>query len=207
MTVEAEGITSYKRSLSDKIVETAMTMFLRDGVRAVRMDDISSALSISKRTLYELYRDKETLLHEGVRRLHERKHDALVAFSSGERNVIEIVAYAYKMQLEYLKAANPLFFTDIGKYPAIQKFFDEQTTKTRVQFKDFIARGIREGYFRPDLDVNIVAAIFESVEDHFSRDNLHEQYPVEVLFSNIILTCIRGMCTPEGVHLIDSLLA
>ena len=41
------------------IVEQAAKMFVNQGVKAVRMDDIAHELSISKRTLYELFGDKE----------------------------------------------------------------------------------------------------------------------------------------------------
>ena len=37
-------------------------MFLKQGVKAVRMDDIAVELRISKRTLYEMFSDKEELM-------------------------------------------------------------------------------------------------------------------------------------------------
>ena len=57
-----KNISTYKEALKDKILTTAMTAFARNGIRAVKMDDIANALSISKRTLYEVYRNKEDLL-------------------------------------------------------------------------------------------------------------------------------------------------
>lgn len=46
----------------EKIVAQAMQIFLKQGIKAVRMDDIAQMMGISKRTLYELFGDKETLL-------------------------------------------------------------------------------------------------------------------------------------------------
>ena len=52
---ETKGMTLYKQGLKSTILETAMKLFVKNGIRAVRMDDVASELSISKRTLYEIY--------------------------------------------------------------------------------------------------------------------------------------------------------
>lgn len=39
-------------------------MFYQHGIRKVKMDDIAKRLRISKRTVYEIYADKEDLLLE-----------------------------------------------------------------------------------------------------------------------------------------------
>jgi AcrR family transcriptional regulator len=47
------------------IVEEAAVMFRTYGIRAVTMDMLASHLGISKRTIYEVFRDKDELL-QGV---------------------------------------------------------------------------------------------------------------------------------------------
>ena len=55
----------HKQELRERIVETAMRAFSMQGIRAVKMDDVAKMLGISKRTLYELYENKEYLI-DGV---------------------------------------------------------------------------------------------------------------------------------------------
>ena len=50
--------TNYRQELRDKILRTAIRLFKQHGVKSVKMDDISNALAISKRTLYEIYDNK-----------------------------------------------------------------------------------------------------------------------------------------------------
>lgn len=59
--------TCYKLELRNRILKAAMTEFLHKGVKSVKMDDIANTLAISKRTLYEIYSNKEELLLEAVR--------------------------------------------------------------------------------------------------------------------------------------------
>jgi AcrR family transcriptional regulator len=66
--------TLYRKGLKEKILQTSMQMFKVHGIKAVKMDDIATRLSISKRTLYEIYANKEDLLLEGIR-LHEKENN------------------------------------------------------------------------------------------------------------------------------------
>ena len=80
--------TSYRASLRGRIIDCALQEFADNGIRAVRMNDIASALAISKRTLYELFKDKETLLFESVKEYEVRKKLALKAYSEKGHHVM-----------------------------------------------------------------------------------------------------------------------
>ena len=55
----------------ERIIEQAMQMFVAQGIRSVRMDDIAQQLGVSKRALYELFGDKEGLLYLAMERFLE----------------------------------------------------------------------------------------------------------------------------------------
>ena len=57
--------------LRERIVDTALQSFVTHGIKSITMDDIAAALGISKRTLYEVFADKETLLMECLRRAQD----------------------------------------------------------------------------------------------------------------------------------------
>lgn len=59
---------SSRAELRERIVETAMNAFTSHGIKSITMDDIAASLGISKRTLYEVFSDKESLLKEGILR-------------------------------------------------------------------------------------------------------------------------------------------
>ena len=50
----------------EQIMDQVMAMFIAQGIKSVRMDDIARQLSISKRTLYEMFGDKEELLYQCI---------------------------------------------------------------------------------------------------------------------------------------------
>ena len=46
---------------------TALDLFSQYGIKSVSMDDIARNIGISKRTIYEFFEDKETLLQEAIK--------------------------------------------------------------------------------------------------------------------------------------------
>ena len=57
----------------ERIIEQAAKMFAEQGIKSIRMDDIAKALGVSKRTLYEMFEDKEELLYLSIRFMQSRR--------------------------------------------------------------------------------------------------------------------------------------
>ena len=93
-----------------------MSLFLEHGIRAVRMDDIANHLSISKRTLYEVFSNKEQLLMEGIARSHEAKRKKARQLLEDSSNVMDAFIKLSRIELEDLKMLKPVFVSDLFKY-------------------------------------------------------------------------------------------
>lgn len=67
-----------------KILTKSSELFVKQGVRKTSMDEISSSLSISKRTVYECFRSKEELLKICVlNRIEEYKNEVEIKTRGG----------------------------------------------------------------------------------------------------------------------------
>ncbi|MCK9179371.1 MAG: TetR/AcrR family transcriptional regulator, partial [Bacteroides sp.] len=55
-----------RTAIKERVIDAALSQFLTHGVRSVTMDEIASSVRISKRTLYEMFTDKETLLKDCI---------------------------------------------------------------------------------------------------------------------------------------------
>ena len=115
--------------LRNKIIRTASQAFRSNGIKCITMDEIAASLSMSKRTLYEIFEDKETLLRECIL----ADHDELIAFI-GEvmkeaKNVLEVILVCYKKNIERFHETNKQFFEDIKKYPRVYDLIKEFKTR------------------------------------------------------------------------------
>ena len=111
------------------------------------MDDIAARLKISKRTLYEIYQNKEDLLYEVVVLNDKRGLEKLEEFDKPGTNVINIIIHVFKLQTEEFSRINPVFLEDIGKYPKLMEYIQNKRKRKRKQVVAFIERGISEGVF------------------------------------------------------------
>lgn len=199
--------TAYRASLRERIIEKAMQDFSKHGIRAVKMDTLARELGISKRTMYEIFEDKESLLFEGIKVYGERKREYMHSYAEEGHDVIDIIMEAYHMKVEEVRAVNPDFYLDLMKYPRLAQYIKEAQQKSREGFLAFMKRGVDDGYFRPDVNYELVPHIFDALGQYILTNSLVQQYSVEELFSNCFLIALRGFCTDKGLHTIDKLMA
>ena len=167
------------------------------------MDDIANELKISKRTLYEIYSNKEELLLEVVRRDKQREKRRLDEIGRTGSNVINIIIEICRFRLEEFSQINPLFFEEIHKYPEllayVRRVHDERETDAHA----FIQRGIDEGLFIPNLNYNIVRTMIVALQNAIMNQYLYKKYDIKELAHVSILFFIRAYCTMKGVKLLD----
>ena len=199
-------ISQYKLGLRDKIVDVAMNLFIKHGIRLVRMDDVAHEMGISKRTIYELYEKKEDLLYEVVV-CHFKQRQAVMADVLGRCNdVMEILLEVYHQKVADFKNTNPLFFTEMIRYPQLLQFLNDQNLMMRQHSLDFYHRGVEEGYFRPDVNYSLAIILFDVMGQFIMEKELYRTYSIEEIFKNIVFVSIRGMCTERGIRAIDKIL-
>ena len=188
--------SAYRLALREKIMDTAMQLFIRRGIRAVRMDDIAQQLSISKRTLLQ-----------SIVKYNEQRVARISEYASQGHNVIDVVLEAYRIKLAETRMVNPVFFSDIIKYPKVEKYIKNMREYSRDKFVLFINKGIQEGYFKKSKNLNLIPLLMDAVGDYIMSNQLLQQYPAEELFDSFYLLPLRGLCTEQGVRKLDEAIA
>ena len=201
---EAKNLSRYREVLRGKILDVAMKRFAAQGIKAVRMDDIASELNISKRTLYEIYENKETLLYEGIKVYKARREEAFQRLQVECENVMDIMLKIYHVKVDEFKLICSQFYSDLVKYPRVVELLQETKKDQRQRSLDFMQRGVREGYFRSDIDLSLVASMFESVAQFIVTNQIYKNYSIEVIFRSIVFVSLRGICTRKGIDVLDT---
>lgn len=195
---------AYRQQLKGRIMETALKAFTQQGIRAVKMDAIASELSISKRTLYEIYEDKEHLLFETIKNYDERKRQTLTEYAQQDNHhVLDIILEAYRLKLKEIRSVNPLFYTDILKYPKLAQYIKNNNERARERYTAFMQRGVDEGYLRPDVNYQMIPYMMEAISQYILTSKLLDKYSFEEMFTNYFLVSLRGLCTQRGIKVID----
>ena len=120
----------------EKILKTALSLFFKYGIKHVTMDDIAKELGISKKTIYQFYKEKDDLITQlcAVEIKSQRCGFEEVAKQSSDA-LHEIMLISEQM-MQMLQGVNPVFFKDLQKfYPSVYEMFNnfkkEFATPTR----------------------------------------------------------------------------
>lgn len=190
----------YRQDLKEKIIDYAMREFYKRGVKAVKMDEISQGLHVSKRTVYEIFGDKEEMLLVGMRSQQAKMRVALERFARTEHhNVIDIISYFYRLQMERNRQIEPVFFEEIHKYPRILEFLEESHQNERSQRVRFYKEGVKEGVFRKDINFDLLSEIGHITMEETMKRQLYKQFNMQTIFDNYFMILIRGICTDRGL--------
>ncbi|MBN2745322.1 MAG: TetR/AcrR family transcriptional regulator [Bacteroidales bacterium] len=161
----------------EEILEVSEQLFRRNGIRSVSMDDISNALGVSKKTLYKHVSDKNRLVNLTLENAIARQRLQQKDCEKGA-NAIESFYMVYKNLTDMIRQANFAVEYDLQKYyPKLYlKMRELRHEKMKSGITENLKRGIREGLYREDLDVETITKLnvllSESMHDYdFLEDN------------------------------------
>lgn len=196
--------------ISNRILLTAAELFTRYGVKSVTMDDVATALGISKKTIYQHFADKDEIVYQVVKLEMEKDQCEHLELDKVSENTIDKIMRSANMMRVQFASMNPSLIFDVKKYhPRAWQIFQEHKQKFLIESirQDFI-RGIKEGVFRADLNIEVLCRLrMEEIEMGFD----YQLFPpdkfnlldVQLVFLDHF---IRGILSEHGVVIYESYL-
>ena len=186
-----------------EILEKTVGLFYEFGIRNLNMDDISRSLGISKKTLYQYVKSKEDLI-EKLFYYDEMKWDEeLSKVNFEELNAIEILIQVSLKVFEEMGKLNPKLKFELKKYyePIYNEFMVRKQNHIFSQMSKNIEKGIKEGLYRSDVNVELVAGLYvRNLVDMHNKDYcIIENITFEEVFQVMFENHIRAISTPDGI--------
>lgn len=193
--------------IKDRIMQAAVELFMRNGIRSVSMDDIAARLGMSKKTLYKWFDNKDQIVLATMQQhLLQEESNCEVVFTTGA-NALEENYNLMQWHKTMLAGINPSIFHELQKYyPEAWALF-EQHKNTFILRKiiDNLNRGIAEGVFRTDLDVEVLARLrLAEIQLMFDPHVFSpKHFDLQRLHTVTIEHFLYGICTLQGHRLIN----
>ena len=190
-----------------RIIAHAATLFARNGCKAITMDDIANSMGISKRTIYENFRDKEALLEACLHYFFEHNEFDVKQLLQSSDNII---ASIFKM----LETTSKIFFRlKFNFLNELQKYYPETYKNTikisKQQYLEntdkLLQKGITDGIVREDVNPAIMAVLINEVSLLVLHKDIFTEYGFDKKSAmHTCMSCItRGMLTEKGLHILD----
>ncbi|EHQ29424.1 TetR/AcrR family transcriptional regulator [Mucilaginibacter paludis] len=191
----------------DRILEGAEELFFKAGIRSVTMDEIARHLGMSKKTIYQYYRDKDDIVSALVQKKLEEDKEEMCGIGIKSSNVMEEMITMMKHSEDFFSRVNPIVIHDLQKYyPEAWQFFQRFKADVVIDsMQDILDRGIVQGYVREDIDTKAMARMrVWQIELGFDNSvfphNEFNSWKVQLQFLEHF---IYGICTAKGHEILN----
>ncbi|MFM2291550.1 MAG: hypothetical protein RIS29_1363 [Bacteroidota bacterium] len=151
-------------SQQELIISTASSLFVQFGIRSVSIDNVCNELRMSKKTFYTFFAQKEELVEAVVVYQRKQRNDRFEKLFKN-KNAIDSLILSIKELRKVMDQESAVMCNDLEKYyPRVNEKYEQiSREEIRAGFESFLNQGIAEGYFREDLDIEMIA-LFHSVQ-------------------------------------------
>ncbi|WP_368137116.1 TetR/AcrR family transcriptional regulator [Bacteroides caccae] len=198
---------SQRAELKERIIATATEAFTTKGIKSITMDDIAAALGISKRTLYEVFVDKESLLKDCILTVQAERDRYLQEVYEQSHNVLEVILTVFQKSIEMFHKTNKRFFEDIKKYPKVYNMMKERSESDSEKTMSFFMLGVEQGIFRSDVNFAIVNLLVREQFDVLLNTDVCNEYSFIEVYESIMFTYIRGISTEKGAKVLEDFIS
>lgn len=159
MTAERPAAPANTRR--DELLALAATMFAERGMRATTVRDIADSAGILSGSLYHHFSSKEEMVDEVLRGFLDWLFHRYQEIVATEPNPVQRLKGLFMASFEAIETqhAAVVIYQDEAKHLSSQARFayvDERNREQRQMWVEVLTQGIEEGYFRPDVDVDLV---------------------------------------------------
>jgi TetR/AcrR family transcriptional regulator, cholesterol catabolism regulator len=189
-------------NIKDKIQKGAEELFMRYGVRSISMDDIARHLAVSKKTLYQHFADKEDIVTITCKGHLDRNAEEFQAIRKTSKNAIEELVMLSVCLKRNMEDMNPSLLFDLQKYhpKAWSVWMNHKHKFIGESVKRNLRQGIEEGYFRPEIDPEVIGAVrLEMVQLAFNEEIFpREKFRLPEVQMQIFDHFVFGLLTDKG---------
>lgn len=192
--------------MRDNIIQIALSQFHHLGIRSVSVDDICATLRISKKTFYQHFKKKEDLIEEII--LHvQNEFSGRCMRQFKDKNSIDIFIMNIREIKRAIEKESFLFWHDLKKYypKLFSKYYDLQRDVIRINFEQNIHRGIEEGFYREDIDIEMLS-YFHTVQMRHTFESMIEDqqlFPLKRVVDFFIDLMVHLIVNEKGLKYLE----
>lgn len=191
-----------KRSeVREHILRTAYRMIAENGIRAVRIDDIANEIAVSKRTLYELFPDRTTLIATCCSHETDRLREEIGRVAEDtNKDAFERLTELFDVYVRSIYSVSGYFLSEIRGRAECMENHASMSRLWLTTFSTLLTKGIEAGWIIAGTESGVIAEHVLTTTYETRIKGVAEERQ-RTLFT----TLIRGIATPAGAARLEEL--
>ncbi len=189
-----------------RILDGALKMFTQNGIKSITMDEIAESLSISKRTIYENFKDKNTLVFECLKYMDQIIDTKMKQICREcDNTMVEMMATTQEMQ-RILKSVNPKFLNDVKGLNLPNDYCRQKEMERQIRHEMRLTKGQEEGLIRKELPVTLLSTSISEGIRQMAEKAIKENPSIQIykIINTFIKIFYRGIATEKGLKIIEN---
>ncbi len=172
------------------------------------MDDIAKHLGMSKKTIYQHFKDKDELVNILIKDKLNTQDCSMDLSAKTAKDAVEEIFFAIESMQDLLTGMNPKLFYDLQKYhPKAWLYFKNfREKKLGNTILGNLQRGVKEGVYRSEMKIDILVQmrlaqldIIFNQHDHYTMN----KYTIAQVMIEVTEHFLQGICNQKGIDLIN----
>ena len=192
--------------VKNKILQAATNLFWRYGTRSITMDEIAREVAVSKKTIYQYFKDKNEIVCMVMECKHQKQMKEMEELESSSKNAIDAILKVSEFMAETFANVTPTLILDTKKYhPEAWEMHQNRRDNILETIKKNIRWGIKDGLYRENLEIDYLAILrMEQVELAFdTRKFSSDHYSLVKVQLAFLDHFIRGLVTLKGFQMLE----
>lgn len=186
----------------------AATQYIKDhGLRSFTMDELAHSLRMSKRTLYQVFSDKEDLVVQCFEANHKVRMERVAEIMAGSEDVLDVILKVITFEMQNFGDMRPATIDELQKFPKVLALLDKHHQEQSTQGEHFFEKGVEQGLFLPGIDYAIVDYMMHNMISNATLDEKMREVSFNQLFRHVALIYLRGCASAKGQERIDAFLS
>jgi len=187
-----------------KIMDKSDELMLRLGVRTVTMDMLAKELGISKKTIYQYFINKAALVHACVARDLEKSQQYISLQIDDSRDAVEelVNISAYFVEQFRQMQSGIMFELEWHYTDSWELIVEHKMGFALGVINANLARGIKEGLYRKDINKDMVAKFYIGNTDMIFNQQFfpYPQYKITEIYLEVVNNHLHAIATQDGLE-------
>jgi len=190
-------------TLQENIISVSSRLFEQFGIRSVSIDNVCKELLISKKTFYTLFPQKEDLVDSVLTFQNKNNCDKFSKLFKNKNSIDSLILIIKEIKRNIESVSQTMFFDLEKYYPRVfEKHMLKNNEEIRLGFEINLRQGIAEGYYREDLDIELIS-LFHSLQIKNTFELMQQspkKYPKKRIIEFFLDLMIHMIANEKGLQ-------